>query len=113
MSERSKKVQNLKILVKNSYEAKSFIFRNEKYLLWKIKKNWEKIVGKPLAEKSNPKNLFKKVLQINTNDTTLYHMMSTYLNVIKEKANKFLGIEAIESIDLRKINYKIHRGLLD
>ena len=39
--------------------------------------------------------------------------MSTYLNVIKEKANKFLGMEAIESIDLRKINYKIHRGLLD
>ncbi len=113
MSSDLKKLENLKHLAMNSYEKRKFLFTNEKYLLWKIKKNWEKIVGKPIAERSEPKNLFQGVLQINTNDSTFHHMINTYSNVIKEKANKLLEREAVREIDLRQINYKIYRGLLD
>ncbi len=108
------KVNKLGNLAKYMYDKKKIsFFNNEKYILEKIKKNWEIFVGGPIFERSEPKSLFEKKMIVNLTDSTVYHTFLMHKNVIKDRINKFLGNNVVEDLEIHKINYKIKREILD
>ena len=108
------KVNKLGNLAKYIYDKKKIsFFNNEKYILEKIKKNWEIFVGGPIFERSEPKSLFQKILTVNLTDATVYHTFLLYKNVVKDRINKFLGEDVVGNIEIHKVNYKIKREILD
>ena len=108
------KVNKLGNLAKYIYDKKKIsFFNNEKYILEKIKKNWEIFVGGPIFERSELKSLFQKILTVNLTDATVYHTFLLHKNVVKDRINKFLGSNVVENLEIHKINYKIKREILD
>ncbi len=108
------KVNKLGNLAKYIYDKKKIsFFNNEKYILEKIKKNWEIFVGGPIFERSEPKSLFQKILTVNLTDATVYHTFLLHKNVVKDRINKFLGEDVVRNIEIHKVNYKIKREILD
>ena len=108
------KVNKLGNLAKYIYDKKKIsFFNNEKYILEKIKKNWEIFVGGPIFERSEPKSLFQKILTVNLTDATVYHIFLLHKNVVKDRINKFLGEDVVGNIEIHKVNYKIKREILD
>ena len=106
-------IKDLKNLALEAFEKRSSLLKNEKYILWKIKKNWKQIVNGPIGEKTYPKSLFNGNLVVIINDGVIYHTTIMYAENIKEKINTFLNGKFLESIEFSKINYKIKRDLLD
>ena len=106
-------IKDLKNLALKAIEKRSSFLKNEKYILWKIKKNWTQIVNGPIGEKTYPKSLFNGNLVVIINDGVIYHTTIMYAENIKEKINTFLNGKFLESIEFSKINYKIKRDLLD
>ena len=106
-------IKDLKNLALEAIEKRSSLLKNEKYILWKIKKNWKQIVSGPIGEKTYPKSLFNGNLVVVINDGVIYHTTIMYAEKIKEKVNTFLNGKFLESIEFSKINYKIKRDLLD
>ena len=106
-------IKDLKNLALKAIEKRSSLLKNEKYILWKIKKNWTQIVNGPIGEKTYPKSLFNGNLVVVINDGIIYHTTIMYAENIKEKINTFLNGKFLESIEFSKINYKIKRDLLD
>ena len=106
-------IKDLKNLALEAIEKRSSLLKNEKYILWKIKKNWKQIVNGPIGEKTYPKSLFNGNLVVVINDGVIYHTTIMYAENIKEKINTFLNGKFLESIEFLKINYKIKRDLLD
>lgn len=106
-------IKDLKNLALKAIEKRSSLLKNEKYILWKIKKNWTQIVNGPIGEKTYPKSLFNGNLVVIINDGVIYHTTIMYAENIKEKINTFLNGKFLESIEFSKINYKIKRDLLD
>jgi len=106
-------IKDLKNLALEAIEKRSSLLKNEKYILWKIKKNWKQIVSGPIGEKTYPKSLFNGNLVVVINDGVIYHTTIMYAENIKEKINTFLNGKFLESIEFSKINYKIKRDLLD
>ena len=45
-------IKDLKNLALKAIEKRSSLLKNEKYILWKIKKNWTQIVNGPIGEKT-------------------------------------------------------------
>ena len=106
-------IKDLKNLALKAIEKKSSLLKNEKYILWKIKKNWKQIVSGPIGEKTYPKSLFNGNLVVVINDGIIYHTTIMYAENIKDKINTFLNGKFLESIEFVKVNYKIKRDLLD
>ena len=106
-------IKDLKNLALKAIEKRSSLLKNEKYILWKIKKNWTQIVNGPIGEKTYPKSLFNGNLVVVINDGIIYHTTIMYAENIKEKINTFLNGKFLESIEFVKVNYKIKRDLLD
>ena len=106
-------IKDLKNLALKAIEKRSSLLKNEKYILWKIKKNWTQIVNGPIGEKTYPKSLFNGNLVVVINDGIIYHTTIMYAENIKEKINTFLNEKFLESIEFSKVNYKIKRDLLD
>ena len=106
-------IKDLKNLALKAIEKRSSLLKNEKYILWKIKKNWTQIVNGPIGEKTYPKSLFNRNLIVVINDGVIYHTTIMYAENIKEKINTFLNGKFLESIEFSKVNYKIKRDLLD
>ena len=106
-------IKDLKNLALEAVEKRSLLLKNEKYILWKIKKNWTQIVNGPIGEKTYPKSLFNGNLVVVINDGIIYHTTIMYAENIKEKINTFLNGKFLESIEFSKVNYKIKRDLLD
>ena len=106
-------IKDLKNLALKAIEKRSSLLKNEKYILWKIKKNWTHIVNGPIGEKTYPKSLFNGNLVVVINDGIIYHTTIMYAENIKEKINTFLNGKFLESIEFSKVNYKIKRDLLD
>ena len=106
-------IKDLKNLALKAIEKRSSLLKNEKYILWKIKKNWTQIVNGPIGEKTYPKSLFNRNLVVVINDGIIYHTTIMYAENIKEKINTFLNGKFLESIEFSKVNYKIKRDLLD
>ena len=107
------RIKDLKNLALEAIEKRSSLLKNEKYILWKIKKNWTQIVNGPIGEKTYPKSLFNGNLVVVINDGIIYHTTIMYAENIKEKINTFLNGKFLESIEFSKVNYKIKRDLLD
>ena len=107
------RIKDLKNLALKAIEKRSSLLKNEKYILWKIKKNWKQIVNGPIGEKTYPKSLFNGNLVVIINDGVIYHTTIMYAENIKEKINTFLNGKFLESIEFSKVNYKIKRDLLD
>ena len=107
------RIKDLKNLALKAIEKRSSLLKNEKYILWKIKKNWTQIVNGPIGEKTYPKSLFNGNLVVVINDGIIYHTTIMYAENIKEKINTFLNGKFLESIEFSKVNYKIKRDLLD
>ena len=106
-------IKDLKNLALKAIEKRSSLLKNEKYILWKIKKNWTQIVNGPIGEKTYPKSFFNGNLVVVINDGIIYHTTIMYAENIKEKVNTFLNGKFLESIEFAKVNYKIKRDLLD
>ena len=106
-------IKDLKNLALEAIEKRSSLLKNEKYILWKIKKNWTHIVNGPIGEKTYPKSLFNGNLVVVINDGIIYHTTIIYAENIKDKINTFLNGKFLESIEFVKVNYKIKRDLLD
>ena len=106
-------IKDLKNLALEAIEKRSSLLRNEKYILWKIKKNWKQIVNGPIGEKTYPKSLFNGNLVVVINDGVIYHTTIMYAENIKDKINTFLNGKFLESIEFVKVNYNIKRDLLD
>ena len=106
-------IKDLKNLALEAIEKRSSLLKNEKYILWKIKKNWTQIVNGPIGEKTYPKSLFNGNLVVVINDGIIYHTTIMYAENIKDKINTFLNGKFLESIEFTKVNYKIKRDLLD
>ena len=106
-------IKDLKNLALKAIEKRSSLLKNEKYILWKIKKNWTQIVNGPIGEKTYPKSLFNGNLVVVINDGIIYHTTIMYAENIKDKINTFLNGKFLESIEFTKVNYKIKRDLLD
>ena len=106
-------IKDLKNLALEAIEKRSSLLKNEKYILWKIKKNWTHIVNGPIGEKTYPKSLFNGNLVVVINDGIIYHTTIMYAENIKDKINTFLNGKFLESIEFVKVNYKIKRDLLD
>ena len=106
-------IKDLKNLALKAIEKRSSLLKNEKYILWKIKKNWTQMVNGPIGEKTYPKSLFNGNLVVVINDGIIYHTTIMYAENIKEKINTFLNGNFLESIEFVKVNYKIKRDLLD
>ena len=106
-------IKDLKNLALEAIEKRSSLLKNEKYILWKIKKNWTQIVNGPISEKTYPKSLFNGNLVVVINDGIIYHTTIMYAENIKDKINTFLNGKFLESIEFTKVNYKIKRDLLD
>ena len=106
-------IKDLKNLALKAIEKRSSLLKNEKYILWKIKKNWTQIVNGPIGEKTYPKSLFNGNLVVVINDGIIYHTTIMYAENIKKKINTFLNGKFLESIEFSKVNYKIKRDLLD
>ena len=106
-------IKDLKNLALKAIEKRSSLLKNEKYILWKIKKNWTHIVNGPIGEKTYPKSLFNGNLVVVINDGIIYHTTIMYAENIKDKINTFLNGKFLESIEFTKVNYKIKRDLLD
>ncbi|WP_304181732.1 DciA family protein [Leptotrichia trevisanii] len=106
-------IKDLKNLALEAIEKKSSLLKNEKYILWKIKKNWKQIINGPIGEKTYPKSLFNGNLAVVINDGIIYHTTIMYAENIKDKINTFLNGKFLESIEFVKVNYKIKRDLLD
>ena len=106
-------IKDLKNLALEAIEKRSSLLKNEKYILWKIKKNWTHIVNGPIGEKTYPKSLFNGNLVVVINDGIIYHTTIMYAENIKDKINTFLNGKFLESIEFTKVNYKIKRDLLD
>lgn len=106
-------IKDLKNLALEAIEKRSSLLKNEKYILWKIKKNWTQIVNGPIGEKTYPKSLFNGNLAVVINDGIIYHTTIMYAENIKDKINTFLNGKFLESIEFVKVNYKIKRDLLD
>ena len=106
-------IKDLKNLALEAIEKRSSLLRNEKYILWKIKKNWKQIVNGPIGEKTYPKSLFNGNLVVVINDGVIYHTTIMYAENIKDKINTFLNRKFLESIEFVKVNYNIKRDLLD
>ena len=106
-------IKDLKNLALKAIEKRSSLLKNEKYILWKIKKNWTQIVNGPIGEKTYPKSLFNGNLVVVINDGIIYHTTIMYAENIKDKINTFLNGNFLESIEFSKVNYKIKRDLLD
>ena len=73
----SKGYVSVKNMTNNLFERKSSIFNTEKYNLWKLSKNWEKIFNEIISTKSEPKFLHNGVLHINVNDANIHHIFIT------------------------------------
>ena len=106
-------IKDLKNLALKAIEKRSSLLKNEKYILWKIKKNWTQIVNGPIGEKTYPKSLFNGNLVVVINDGIIYHTTIMYAENIKDKINTFLNGKFLESIEFVKVNYNIKRDLLD
>ena len=106
-------IKDLKNLALEAIEKRSSLLRNEKYILWKIKKNWKQIVNGPIGEKTYPKSLFNGSLVVVINDGVIYHTTIMYAENIKDKINTFLNGKFLESIEFVKVNYNIKRDLLN
>ena len=106
-------IRELKSLALEAIEKKSSLWKNEKYIFFKIKRNWKQIVNGPIGEKTYAKGLFNKNLVVVINDNVIYHTAIMCAEVIKEKINTFLNGEFVENIEFVKINYKVKRDLLD
>ena len=78
-------IKDLKNLALKAIEKRSSLLKNEKYILWKIKKNWTQIVNGPIGEKTYPKSLFNGNLVVVINDGIIYHTTIMYAENIKEK----------------------------
>ena len=62
------------------------IFKNESYILWKLKENWIEITGKTIGENTDLKWLKNGILTVNVSDPSIYHSIITYQNVIINKS---------------------------
>ena len=106
-------IKDLRNLALEAVEKRSSLLRNEKYILWKIKKNWKQIINGPIGEKTYPKSLFSGNLVVVINDGVIYHTTIMYAENIKSKINEFLNGKFLENIEFVKVNYTIKRDLLD
>ena len=97
-------IKDLKNLALEEVEKRSSLLKNEKYILWKIKKNWKQIVNGPIGEKTYPKSLFNGNLVVVINDGVIYHTTIMYVENIKDKINTFLNGKFLESIEFAKVN---------
>ena len=98
-----KKIQNELLEQKNS------IFNTEKYNLWKLKKNWEKIFDEIISVKSEPKFLHNGILHINVNDANIHHIFITSQELVISKVNEFFGRKLVYNLEIKKINRELDR----
>ena len=89
------------------------IFKNESYILWKLKENWIEITGKTIGENTDLKWLKNGILTVNVSDPSIYHSIITYQNVIINKSNEFLEKKYINKLEILKINKSIRRNITE
>ena len=105
--------REIKKLDKNIFELKCSAFKGEGYTLWKLRKNWEFIAGDIIAEKSEPKNLYMRELTIYVHDPVIHHSIVSYSSIIMKKINEFFQGNAVEKVEVRKINKNLRKNVLD
>ena len=105
--------REIKKLDKNIFELKCSAFKGEGYTLWKLRKNWELIVGDIIAEKSEPKNLYMRELTVYVYDPVIHHSIVSHSSVIMKKTNEFFQGNVVEKVEVRKINKNLRKNVLD
>ena len=105
--------REIKKLDKNIFELKCSAFKGEGYTLWKLRKNWELIVGDIIAEKSEPKNLYMRELTVYVHDPVIHHSIVSYSSIIMKKINEFFQRNVVEKVEVRKINKNLRKNVLD
>ena len=93
-------------------KTKMSLFNNENYILWKIKKNWINITGEEIGGKSFPKYLYNKKMTLNVEDSLIHHSILVHTGVIIEKINDFIQKEAVNELEIRKIEKKPRRNIV-
>ena len=106
-------IREIKKLDKNIFELKCSAFKGEGYTLWKLRKNWELIVGDIIAEKSEPKNLYMRELTVYVHDPVIHHSIVSYSSIIMKKINEFFQGNVVEKVEVRKINKNLRKNVLD
>ena len=98
-----KKIQN-KLL-----EQKNSIFNTEKYNLWKLSKNWEKIFDEIISANCEPKYLHNGKLFINVKESNIYQALIVSQEAIILKINNFLEKKVVYNLEIKKINRELDR----
>lgn len=93
-----------KKIAMNIFEKKSIIFNNEKYKLWKIKKNWQEIVGDMINADTEPIYLKNKKLNVYVENPSIYYAISTLQEELINKINDYLKENIVNSLEIKKVN---------
>ena len=106
-------IKSAENIVSNIIKSKISLFNNEKYILWQINKKWTEIAGEEIGRNSFPKNLYNGKIIVNVNDTVIYHSLVIHRNVVIQKINDIFQKEIVSELEIRKINRKIKRNLIE
>ena len=74
---------------------------NDKYEELNITSNWEQIVGRQIASKTNKLFISKQVLHLYISSAPLKNELNYYKHIIIEKVNKFAGTEIVKDLNIR------------
>ena len=105
----SKGYVSIKNLTNNLIERKSSIFNTERYNLWKLSKNWEKIFDEIISANCEPKYLHNGKLFINVKESNIYQALIVSQEAIILKINNFLEKKVVYNLEIKKINRELDR----
>jgi len=78
----------------------------EKFALIRLWKNWEKVLGKELAQLARPIGTKEKTVIIGVEDSILMQELTFYAPDILKKINQFLGNELFDKITFKLLEEK-------
>ena len=105
----SKGYVSIKNLTNNLIERKRSIFNTERYNLWKLSKNWEKIFDEIISANCEPKYLHNGKLFINVKESNIYQALIVSQEAIILKINNFLEKKVVYNLEIKKINRELDR----
>ena len=105
-------IKSTENIISDITKTKMSLFNNENYILWKIKKNWINITGEEIGGKSFPKYLYNKKMTLNAEDSIIHHSILVHAGLIIEKINDFIQKEAVNELEIRKIEKKPRRNIV-
>lgn len=109
----SSRVKSTGKIISDITEKEISVFNSEKYILWKISKKWTEITGEEIGEKSFPEKLYRGMLTVNVEDPIIHHSIIIHSKIIVEKVNDFFQKEIVSELEIKKINRKIKRNLIE